>query len=229
VAVAGVLFDSGDTLVRPVGGRWNPRFDFEDVVRRHVPRRADLPDGPGGAWEPAFAAGERFLATARTTPPRDDYHRVVLAALGVADPSAELLAELGRPLDVPVLEPYPEVPAVVAELRRRGARLAIVSDNWSGVDRLYRQLGLRSWFSTIVVSADVGANKPDPRLWRQAADNLGLEPAVCLVVDDDPDLVAAAIAQGYQGVAIHRTGTGPPGVPWVATLHDIVDLVDDAS
>ena len=226
VAVAGVLFDSGDTLVRPVGGRWNPRFDFEGVVRRHVPRLAGLPDGTGGAWASAFAAGDRFLAEARTTPPRDDYHRVVLAAVGVAHPTAELLAELGRPLDVPVLEPFPEVPAVLAELSRRRARLAVVSDNWSGVDRLYRQLGLRSWFTTIVVSADVGANKPDPRLWRQAADELGLVPARCLVVDDDPDLVAAAIAQGCQGVAVCRAGDCRVGVPWVGTLLDLLDLLD---
>jgi putative hydrolase of the HAD superfamily len=28
----GVLFDSGDVLIRPIGGRWNPRYDFEGIV-----------------------------------------------------------------------------------------------------------------------------------------------------------------------------------------------------
>jgi putative hydrolase of the HAD superfamily len=37
VGVRGVLFDSGDTLIRPVGGRWNPRLDFEEIVLRHLP------------------------------------------------------------------------------------------------------------------------------------------------------------------------------------------------
>ena len=36
----GVLFDSGDTLIHPIGGRWNPRFDFEEIVLRHLPKLA---------------------------------------------------------------------------------------------------------------------------------------------------------------------------------------------
>ena len=37
MGVRGVLFDSRDTLIRPVGGRWNPRLDFEEIVLRHLP------------------------------------------------------------------------------------------------------------------------------------------------------------------------------------------------
>ena len=37
MGIAGVLFDSGDTLIRPVWGRWNPRSDFEEIVLRHLP------------------------------------------------------------------------------------------------------------------------------------------------------------------------------------------------
>jgi hypothetical protein len=35
--IAGVLFDSGGVLIRPIGGRWNPRHDFEGIVRSHHP------------------------------------------------------------------------------------------------------------------------------------------------------------------------------------------------
>ena len=224
--VEGVLFDSGDTLVRPVGGRWNPRYDFEHVVGRHVPRLGGSTAEEASVWASAFAAGDQFLAAARTTPPRDDYHRVVLAALGVGRPSAQLLEDLDRPLDTPVLEPFPEVRAVLTELSRRGVGLAVVSNNWPGLDDLYRRLGLHSLFTTIVVSAEVGAYKPDPRLWRQAADALGLAPSTCLVVDDDPDLVDAAIDQGYQGVAVQRTGPRRTDTPTVRDLRELTDLLD---
>jgi hypothetical protein len=30
--IRGVLFDAGGVLIGPVGGRWNPRYDFEDIV-----------------------------------------------------------------------------------------------------------------------------------------------------------------------------------------------------
>jgi hypothetical protein len=33
----GVLFDSGDVLIRPIGGRWNPRYDLEGIVLAHHP------------------------------------------------------------------------------------------------------------------------------------------------------------------------------------------------
>ena len=51
----GVLFDSGDTLIQPIGGRWNPRFDFEGVVQRHFPTVTD------DAFPAAIAAGQRLL------------------------------------------------------------------------------------------------------------------------------------------------------------------------
>jgi len=31
-----VLFDSGGVLMRPSGGRWNPRTDFEAIVLAHT-------------------------------------------------------------------------------------------------------------------------------------------------------------------------------------------------
>jgi hypothetical protein len=53
--VRGILFDSGGVLVRPVGGRWNPRFDFEEILLAHHPSvQVDL-------FPAAFAAGDRFV------------------------------------------------------------------------------------------------------------------------------------------------------------------------
>jgi hypothetical protein len=70
-----VLFDSGDTLIQPIGGRWNPRFDFEGVVQRHFPTVTD------DAFPAAIAAGQRLLDASSTTVARDDYHRRMLEQL----------------------------------------------------------------------------------------------------------------------------------------------------
>lgn len=32
------MFDAGGVLTRPIGGRWNPRYDFEDIVMSHHPQ-----------------------------------------------------------------------------------------------------------------------------------------------------------------------------------------------
>jgi FMN phosphatase YigB (HAD superfamily) len=76
------------------------------------------------------------------------------------------------------------------------------------------------------VSQEVGCNKPDPRIFRTAADALGLPPAECLVVDDDPELVAAAIRLGYRGLAVLREETAvASSVPWARTLAGVLAAV----
>lgn len=137
----------------------------------------------------------------------------MLRHLGV-DPTAQLLADLRR--DVPAsafLETYPDVEETLRELSRRGVRMAVVSDAWPNLPDLHDGLGIRRFFEAYAISAVLGCNKPDPRMYHQASTALGLEPAQCLFVDDDPELVAAAIRLGYAGRALCRdarcAGTRP--------------------
>lgn len=221
--VRAVLFDSGDTLIRPIAGRWNPRFDFEEVLLRHVP------DAPAELFPAAFSEGQRFLEAAPWTPDRDDYHRVILRVLGIDNPSDRLLLELNRPLETPVLEPFPEVPSVLRRLQALGVRMVIVSDSWPELETTYVQLGLHKYFDAFVISAVLGCNKPDPRMYQAGSDALGLAPEQCLFVDDGPELVAAAIDLGYQGVAVCRNEPCPrDDVPWISRLDDLVPLVAGA-
>lgn len=219
--VEGLLLDSGDTIIGPKGGRWNPRFDFEDVLLRH------WPDAPADRFAAAFDAGRRFLDGCRTTPPRDLYHRAILQHLGMDEPSEELLTDLDASLPPSeVVEVFPEVPSTLDELRSRGLKMAIVSDNWSGLDQIYDRLGLGRYFDAFIVSEEVGCCKPDPRMYWTASEALGLAPHQCLFVDDHAELVAAALALGYAGVTIDRTGTEPAGdVPRIASLDELLRLV----
>ena len=100
----GVLFDSGDTLIRPVGGRWNPRFDFEEIVLRHLPGLAVE------AFPRAYTAGQRVLDAGPATPSLAEYHRAILHALGVGRPAQRLLRELEQPGARPLVEPFPRFP-----------------------------------------------------------------------------------------------------------------------
>jgi hypothetical protein len=119
-----VLFDSGGVLMQPIGGRWNPRADFEQTVLASAAGIAR------GQFAAAIAAGDRFMAGSATTPDYDDYHRVILRHLGV-EPAPALLADLRRPVEPAVtLETFPDVPGTLRELRRRGVPMAVVSDAW---------------------------------------------------------------------------------------------------
>jgi HAD superfamily hydrolase (TIGR01509 family) len=222
--IRGVLLDAGGVLYRPIGGRWNPRFDFERVVAEVHPRFDPALDP--ARFAAAVAAGNQFLHASTTTPPRDDYHRVVLAALGIDEPSGSLLAKLNRPLDVPHLELFPEVIGVLEEIRRRGLPIAVVSDNWASPKTGNDGLGLRRYIDVFVISEELGCKKPDPRMYAAGSDGIGVPPAECLFVDDDPVLVEAAVALGYQGVALGRTRPHPPAsVGWIDSLDGVLALL----
>ena len=216
-----LLLDSGGVLMRPIGGRWNPRADFEATVKAHAPHVTDE------ELAEAIREGDRIMAAATATPDLDDHHRAMLARIGVQAPP-ELLAALVR--DVPptsVVETFPEVVPALTALRDRGVPMAVVSDAWPNLPDLHAALGLGDFFEAYAISALLGCHKPDPRMYRHASEALGLAPADCLFVDDDPALVAAAIELGYQGRAMLREGdeADPAGVEVISSLTELLDLV----
>ncbi|MEV5982141.1 HAD-IA family hydrolase [Streptomyces sp. NPDC052114] len=77
--------------------------------------------------------------------------------------------------------------------------MAVVSDAWPDLPRLRATLGIHHFFEAYAISAEPGCNKPDPRMYHHASTALGLTPRQCLFIDDDPDLVQAAIDLAYAG------------------------------
>jgi HAD superfamily hydrolase (TIGR01509 family) len=146
----------------------------------------------------------------------------MLRVLGVAEPSADLLRQLEEPAAGPVLEPYPDARATLERLRADGLRLAVVSDSWAGLDDLFRELDLERYFDGFVISEVLGCRKPDPRMYAAGSDLLGLRPDECLFIDDDPDLVVAAVDLGYHGVALARDER--PVTP-VAVIGSLTELL----
>jgi FMN phosphatase YigB (HAD superfamily) len=63
-------------------------------------------------------------------------------------------------------------------------------------------------------------------MYRHASDALGLAPAECVFVDDDPDLVVAALKLGYQGRWMRRTNADrvDEAVPIVTSLAELIEL-----
>lgn len=94
-----------------------------------------------------------------------------------------------------VWELYPEVPEVLEQLRPR-FQLAVIS-NFDGRLRLILQhLGISNYFSYIFISSELGADKPDPEIFRRALKIMHLNADEVLHVGDDPerDWKAAAAA-----------------------------------
>ncbi len=204
--------------MQPIGGRWNPRADFEAILTAAIPSL--VTDDIAAA----IAVGDTFLHAAGSTPTYDDYHRIILRRLSV-EPTESLLAELTRPVDpCTILETFPDVLPTLRELQRRGVRMAVVSDAWPELPALHAALGMDGFFEAYAISAELGCHKPDPRMYHHASDALGLLPGDCLFLDDDPAYVAAAIALGYQGFAVIREpGQTADGVPYINSIDALLN------
>ena len=119
---------------------------------------------------------------------------------------------------------------VLRSLRRRGCKLAIVSNFDARLDGLAEGLGIRPLVDSIVCSGRAGAAKPDPRIFRRALGLLGALPGETLHVGDDAVMdVAGAGAAGLRAVLLdrgHGRGrTAPPGAPTIASLGELEPLL----
>jgi putative hydrolase of the HAD superfamily len=143
----------------------------------------------------------------------------VLHEIGAGEFTQTLLAALQ-------FRPYPEVPEVLAELRRRGRRL-VVASNWdASLPQTLAALGLLDQLDGVVTSAQCRAPKPEPPVFRRALELAGVPAAEALHVGDSPpeDLTGARRA-GIQAVLIARPGRpADPGAPSIDSLRRLLAL-----
>ncbi len=88
----------------------------------------------------------------------------------------------------------------VAGLRPR-YRTALLSNAWANARHLFTErFGLDRAFELLVISAEEGIAKPDPRIYRRTLQRLGVPPEEAVFVDDMPANVEAARALGMAGI-----------------------------
>ncbi|MER6979263.1 HAD family hydrolase [Streptomyces carpinensis] len=97
------------------------------------------------------------------------------------------------------LKPVAGVTGVLEKLAADGMPYCVASSGSHERIRVgHRTTGLDRWFeeARIFSSQDVGRGKPAPDLFLHAAGRMGVEPERCLVVEDSPLGVDAAVAAG---------------------------------
>ena len=124
--------------------------------------------------------------------------------------------------------PYPDAAPALGRLRQLGVRTAVVS-NWDvSLRSILAEVGLGGLIDEIVVSAEVGARKPDPAIVEAALRRLRCPARKALMVGDSPETdVAAAEAAGVRPVLVDRLGTAPEvsGIERLSTLEGLDELL----
>jgi putative hydrolase of the HAD superfamily len=99
------------------------------------------------------------------------------------------------------LQPVPETVALLQRLHARGRRLHYLSNMpHSYADHLEREHAFLGCFESGVISARVGQIKPEPAIYRLAAQHFQADPGELLFLDDVLDNVRAARQAGWQAV-----------------------------
>jgi HAD superfamily hydrolase (TIGR01509 family) len=206
MAIRAVFLDAGNTLVG---------LDYETIADRI---RADGHDADAPRVRVAELRArvrlDPHLAARASTETADvftRYVRYVLEELGIAwgERSPALVQDL-RAVHPPFglwTVRLPEAPGALEALRRLGLRLAVVSNSNGTVARLLEHLDLARWFDAVVDSAVVGFEKPDPRIFRHAADLVGVQPAEAVHVGDLYSVdVLGARAAGVRAILLDPAG-----------------------
>jgi len=212
-----VLFDVDDTLVDFAGAA---RLALLDVVREHL---ADLPggpdEGPAGLVGAADRAWDQVSETEyrRFTDGEVDFEQMRINRM------AAFLRTIGRPgadrLSHELLEDhrnsaifghfrvFDDVPACLDRLHRAGVTVRVLSNSDGAYQRAkLTAVGLGDLGDSGFYSGELGVAKPDPRIFRAAAEALGLPTDRITYVGDrwDVDVLGSAAA-GMRPVWLNRT------------------------
>jgi putative hydrolase of the HAD superfamily len=152
---------------------------------------------------------------------RDRCTDVLRAAL---PPHARAAADLrGALLGSLRFRPYPEVPAVLAQLRALGVARVVVS-NWDvSLRGVLDETGLAPLVNGAVISAEVGTAKPDSAIFMRALEVAGAGASEALHVGDTADAdLAGARAAGIRALHLDRSGADPDALTSLAELPRLV-------
>ena len=130
--------------------------------------------------------------------------------------------------------PRDDVKETVIELNKRGYLLGIIANTITETEipDYLEEYGLTEYFKTVVLSSKVGIRKPNPEIYWEAARRMGVEPAKCVDVGDNPVRdVKGTRAAGYGMMILirsRRLAKEPPTgeVKPDYTIREIKDLLD---
>ena len=140
----------------------------------------------------------------------------VLQAKSIDGPLAKFLplydAAVMALLSQPV-EPLPGVREVLRELHARKIPAGLASAslrNW--IDATLAGIGLADQFQTTVAANEVAHAKPAPDLYLKAAENLGIDPKLCVAVEDTRTGVRSAKSAGMYVIQLRASSTALPPI-----------------
>ena len=160
---------------------------------------------------------------------------IVHEGYGLDQPLDELIADyanLRHEMLVGNVKLMPGALEAVTFGREAGLRVGLASSGLRDQVRLsLDEAGLAGLFEVEVTGDDVTRGKPSPDLFLKAAEGLNVNPAHCVVFEDAPAGIAAAVNAGMRAVAVPNDHSrlmdfGTPAEAVLDTLHDAITWLE---
>ena len=182
-AIEAVVFDLGGVLID-----WDASYLYRSLLPDDAAIAGFLDEVGFWEWNLALDAGRDWDEAVETLATRHPERRGLIAAF--RDRWEETL---GGPI-TPTVE-------ILEELRASGVRTFALS-NWSRrtFDIAAPRFPFLAAFEAVVISGDVGATKPDPRIYRELLERGRLRPETTVFIDDNAANIEAARSMGLIGV-----------------------------
>lgn len=120
-----------------------------------------------------------------------------------AERYGERKEEFYRELAVSKLREIPGSVDLVRRVRAAGFKTGVGSSGpRENVALALKTLGIADAFDAVITGSDITMGKPDPEIFLKAAAGLRLDPVHCVVIEDAPSGVQAALAAGMPVIAI---------------------------
>lgn len=100
-----------------------------------------------------------------------------------------------------------DVLEIVDSLRENGYRVGILSNNDLAARGIFIRKGVIEHFDAIVISAEVGYSKPDPRAFALFFDELGCKANRCIFIDDTEGSLISAKEVGFHPIVFTDSET----------------------
>ena len=177
-------------------------FDLDGVIvdSEHVwdDVRQRLAEERGGTWHDQASRDMMGMSS-------PEWSRYMHDVIGLSEPPEEINAEVVRRLEALYREEIPLLPGAVDAVRSLAARWPLglaSSSNRELIDLVLATSGLKSYFAATVSSEEVPRGKPAPDVYLEAARRLGVDPTVCVAVEDSENGIRSAKAAGMRVIAI---------------------------
>lgn len=237
--IKAILFDSGKVLNKPVSGHWFIPPNFFEYVDKEI-----FDSIPSSNKRAAYTRAGNYISKKKFVVNSDEeysnfveYYRILgeeLPRLKLKDSDAKAIAR-DLVYNYDKYSFYEDAVNLIPELSKK-YKLAVVTDAWPSLENVFKNAGLRDYFSSFIISSMIGVTKPDEVIYKAALSELKVLPEEAVFIDDHAKNCEGASKLGIKSIILSRefkfyayNKLVNPGYQLIRSLNELDDAIHNGA